>query len=88
MRYIKMFEEFSPREKVVVDGKPGRVVSEDGENVTVKFTDPAIIKVIDKSELLKSIKCLSQCNRKIVGEGDDRYIKCTYCGKENRFKKK
>ena len=87
MLYIKLFEEFTPKEIVTVNGELGKVVSEIGNDVVVKFFNPRRTKRVDRADVQPQIKCLSQCDKRVVGDEDDRYIKCFYCGKEQRFKK-
>jgi hypothetical protein len=85
MIYLKLFEEFDAKEIVTVDGNLGQVVSDNGDEVIVKFFKPKITKIVDKDKVKPQVKCLSQCDRRVVGDADNRYIKCFYCGKEQRF---
>jgi len=88
MLHLKLFEEFKKDEIVTVRGRLGQVVSEKGDEIEVKFFKPKRTKIVDREEVIAQIKCLSQCDKSIVGKGDKRYIKCSYCGKEQKFKKK
>ena len=88
MLYLKLFEEFTKDDIVTVRGRKGMVVSEKGDEVVVKFFKPNTTKIVDREEVKSKVKCLSQCDKKVVGSGDDRYVKCFYCGKEQKFKKK
>lgn len=88
MLHLKLFEEFTKDDIVTVRGRLGKVVSEKGDEVVVKFFKPKRTKVVDREEVIAQAKCLSQCDKSIVGKGDKRYIKCSYCGKEQKFKKK
>ncbi len=87
MFYIKLFEEFTPEEIVTVNGKLGKVLSEKDDDVVVKFFKSKRTKIVDRSDVKSQVKCLSQCDKRIVGVDDNRYIKCFYCGKEQKFKK-
>lgn len=87
MNYLKLFEEFTPKEIVTVDGEIGQVVSETGDEVVIKFFKPKRTKIVDKTKVKPQVKCLSQCDKQVVGKGDNRYIKCFSCGKEQRFKR-
>lgn len=87
MFYIKLFEEFKPEEIVTVNGKLGKVVSEKDDEIMVKFFKSKRTKVVDRENVHSQVKCLSQCDKKVVGDGDNRYVKCFYCGKEQKFKK-
>jgi len=88
MLHLKLFEEFTRDELVTVKGELGKVVSDDGNEVVVKFLKSRRTKIVDKGDVQINKKCLSQCDKRIVGEGDDRYIKCFYCNKEQRFRSK
>lgn len=87
MNYLKLFEEFTPKEIVTVDGEIGQVVSENDDEVVVKFFNPRRTKIVDKDKVKPQVKCLSQCDKKVVGKGDNRYVKCFSCGKEQKFKR-
>lgn len=86
MNYIKLFEEFEAKEIVTVKGETGKVVSDRGDKVAIRFFKPNRVELVDKEDVQPQVKCLSQCDKRVVGEGDDRYVKCFYCGKEQRFK--
>ena len=87
MNYLKLFEEFKPKDIVTVEGELGQVVSENDDEVIVKFFKPKRTKIVDKDKVQPQAKCLSQCDKRVVGKGNKRYIKCFYCGKEKKFKK-
>jgi len=88
MLHLKSFEEFTKDDIVTVRGKVAKVVSERGDEVVVKFLKSKRTKIVDKEDVLVNPKCLSQCDKRIAGSGDDRYVKCFYCNKEQKFKKK
>lgn len=88
MLYLKLFEEFTKDDIVTVRGRMGKVVSEKDDEVVVKFFKTKRTKLVNREDVISQAKCLSQCDKNIVGKGDDRYIKCFYCGKEQKFKKK
>ena len=88
MLYLKLFEEFTKDEVVTLNGRKGIVVSEKGDDVVVKFFKPNTTKIVHKDDIKSKVKCLSQCDKGIVGDGDNRFVKCSFCGKEQKFKKK
>lgn len=85
MKILKLFEEFTPKEIVTVNGEIGQVLSEQGDDVVVRFFKPKRTKVVSKEDVKPQVKCLSQCDKRIVGDDNNRYIKCFSCGKEQRF---
>lgn len=85
MKHLKLFEQFTPNEIITYKGNVGQVLSEEGDKVTIKTFKPNRTLTVKKERVKKQIKCLSQCDKRIVGEGDDRYLKCFYCGKEQRY---
>lgn len=88
MRYLMLFENFENKEIVTVDGEIGQVLGEKDGNIIVKFFRPSRTELIDPNDVKKQIKCLSQCDKKIVGVGNKRKIECSYCGKEQSTRKK
>lgn len=86
MVYIKLYEEFTPKQIVTYKGNVAEVLSEDDNNVTIRTFKPNRTLTVSKERVVPQIKCLAQCYKRIVGEGDNRYIKCFSCGKEQRFK--
>lgn len=88
MLHLKLFEEFTKDDIVTVRGRLGKVVSEKGDEVVVKFFKPNRTKIVDREDVIAQVKCLSQCDKRIVGDGDNRHVKCFYCGKEQKFKNK
>jgi hypothetical protein len=85
MNYLKLFEEFTPKEIVTVNGEIGQVISETEDGIVVRFFKPKRTKVVSRDMVKPQVKCLSQCDRRVVGDEDDRYVKCFSCGKEQRF---
>lgn len=86
MNYLKLFEEFTTKEIITYRGVVGQVLSEEGDKVTIRTFKPNRTLTVDKNRVISQIKCLSQCDKRVVGDGDNRYVKCFYCGKEQRFK--
>lgn len=86
MVYLKLFEEFTPKEIITYRGVIGQVLSEEGDKVTIRTFKPNRTLTVDKSKVSPQIKCLAQCDKRVVGKGDNRYVKCFSCGKEQRFK--
>lgn len=85
MNYLKLFEEFTPKEIVTVNGEIGQVVSETGDEVVVRFFKPIRTRTVSRDVVKPQVKCLAQCDKRVVGDKDNRYIKCFSCGKEQRF---
>ena len=85
MNYLKLFEEFTPKEIVTVNGEIGQVISEMDGDVVVRFFKPRRTKIVSKEDVKPQVKCLAQCDKRVVGDEDNRYIKCFSCGKEQRF---
>lgn len=85
MNYLKLFEEFTPNEIVTFNGETGQVISEDGDEIVVRFFKPKRTRILHKDDVKPQVKCLSQCDRHVVGSGDNRYVKCFSCGKYQRF---
>jgi hypothetical protein len=88
MLHLKLFEDFTKDDIVTVRGRLGKVVSENEDDVVVKFFKPNRTKVVGKEEVIPQVKCLSQCDKRIVGSDDKRYIKCFFCGKEEKSRNK
>lgn len=86
MNYLKLFEEFTPKEIITYRGVVGQVLSEEGDKVTIRTFKPNRTLTVDKIKVSPQIKCLAQCDKRVVGKGDNRYVKCFSCGKEQRFK--
>jgi len=86
MNYLKLFEEFTPKEIITYRGVMGQVLSEEGDKVTIRTFKPNRTLTVDKDKVSPQIKCLAQCDKRVVGKGDNRYVKCFSCGKEQRFK--
>ena len=85
MNYLKLFEEFTPKEIVTVNGEIGQVISEIDDDVVVRFFKPRRTKIVSKEDVKPQVKCLAQCDKRVVGDKDNRYVKCFSCGKEQRF---
>lgn len=86
MNYLKLFEEFTPKEIITYKGLVGQVLSEEGDKVTIRTFKPNRTLTVAKAKVTPQIKCLAQCDKRVVGKGDNRYVKCFSCGKEQRFK--
>lgn len=86
MRHLKIFEEFNPKQIVTYKGNVAEVISTDKDDVTINIFKLNKIVTVPKDRVISQIKCLSQCDKRVVGDGDNRYVKCFYCGKEQRFK--
>jgi hypothetical protein len=86
MVYIKLYEQFTPKQIVTYKGNVAEVLSKDGNNVTIRTFKPNRTLTVSKERVTPQIKCLSQCDKRVVGEGDNRYIKCFSCEKEQRFR--
>lgn len=84
MKHLKLYEEFEKKDIIKYKGKAAQVLNKDGDKVTIKLFKPNKVITVDKSYIEKPIKCLAQCDKRIVGEKNNRYIKCFSCGKEFR----
>lgn len=86
MLYLKLYEDFTPKQIITYKGDVGQVISSNDDEVTIKVFNSNKVITVDKDDVKKQVKCLSQCDKRVVGDGDDRYLKCFYCGKEQRFR--
>ena len=86
MLYLKLYEDFTPKQIITYKGDVGQVISSNDDEVTIKVFNSNKVITVDKDDVKKQVKCLSQCDKRVVGNGDDRYLKCFYCGKEQRFR--
>lgn len=84
MKYIKLFENFSDKEIVTVKGEIGQVIKDEGDKVLIKFFKPLRDELVRRESVKKQVKCLSQCNKRVIGSGNNRMLKCSYCGKEQK----
>lgn len=88
MKHLKKInEKFEPKEIVTYKGNICQVIEEYKDQVEIKMFKPIKILKVDKSLVKHQIKCLSNCDKRIVGQGNKRYLKCFYCGKEQKYKK-
>jgi hypothetical protein len=85
MKYIRLFEEFSNGELVTLNGEYGRIININGDLVEMLFFKPRRKETVNKEDIEYPIKCLANCDKKIIGQSDNRYVKCFYCGKEEKF---
>ncbi len=88
MKYLKIYEEFNDGDVVKYRGQPAKVVSEESDKVTINLLKFNRKLEVGKNEITKINKCLSQCDKKVItDEEGKRFVKCSFCGMEKRFKR-
>lgn len=82
MKNMQLFEEFEPRDIVDYKGQRARIMSKEGDKFRIVILRGAKELLVDKEDITQPGRCLGRCDRRVIGEGDNRQVYCFGCDRK------